>query len=390
MDKDFYNAYLVLQMIAYSNSFEAMVELFNCNSRIISDFTVVSSTNCNNSISLFSQFNKIPNIEMQLHTPFKGEKVNVINYRILRDVLKNGEGKAGTEHNVSFDTQTVSYLNRYYKNQTKELPENILAAIEVLKSNNVGVDYIPYTLENMVLHHVNEDVVLDSIFTFEKMFYKDTKSEKECYRYSENLIKNYKEKTEIYKDMFYSVFLLIYACLLKMVLIQFSIKETTEKKMEVFCDFLQNDLSRMAYPELILAKRYFEKGQSCQFFGKIQKGRKDIFASLKNMACDLFHLRNLVTGCSYKSQKKADAFIPYFFTFDKRLIGIKDCYELKGVAVNDKLNQSFPFYSNIGEVLEHIKKYCTSQEINKRIEVGKTKDINQTILSLEKQLSYFM
>ncbi len=390
MNNEFYETYLMLQEISYSNSFEEMYDLYSFNRYLLEDFTIITATNCDNSIDLYSVFKEIPDINMQLHTPFKNGNVNVINKKILNDVLHSGDGKANTEHCVSFDTQTVSYLNRYYKNKTKELPENIFIALRLLESSNVSVDYIPYVLENMVLNHINEDAVMDSIFSFETMFYKEKKTEEECLIFSENIVKNYKEKDEIYEKMFFSVYLLVYACLLKMVLIQFSGKKTMEQKIEEFCNFMQDEISVMAYPELILAKRYFEKGQSCQFFGKIQKGRSDVIVSLKNMACDLFHLRNLVNGCSYKMQNKADAFIPYFFTFDKRLIEIKDCYELKGVAINEKIHHSYPFYSNIGGILEYIKKFCTSPEINRRIKNKKNKDIKQIISSLENSLLDFM
>ena len=83
------------------------------------------------------------------------------------------------------------------------------------------------------------------------------------------------------------VYYLLYLILMKRSYIQLRHnKKTVEEKMDMMCRYMKEELGTILIAELILAKKYFEKGQSFNFFGKIQKGRKDLSEILKNLAWD--------------------------------------------------------------------------------------------------------
>lgn len=159
-----------------------------------------------------------------------------------------------------------------------------------------------------------------------------------------------------------------------------------KQKMIELCDFMNVELCVMMQPELILAKYYFEQGQKCSFFGKIQKNNEKILDSIRNMAWDLFHLRMLEEGCIIRMNNKADANIPYFCTYDQRLLNVKDCYELKSIAINYRTGEKIPFYSKTEEIVEYLQKYGTQEQLVARMSTRPDVNIMNVIDLLEKEL----
>ena len=67
-------------------------------------------------MDLYDGLEKISGIRERLFTPFSNGRVSIINDRILQRCLSNDDSRARTFRCVSFDTQTVSYIEKYYKN----------------------------------------------------------------------------------------------------------------------------------------------------------------------------------------------------------------------------------------------------------------------------------
>ena len=153
-------------------------------------------------------------------------------------------------------------------------------------------------------------------------------------------------------------------------------------------EFLDNELGEIMLPEINLAKRYFARGNSLGFFGKIHTGNEAILPQLKNMAWDLLHLRFMDYSCTLFDGRKCDAIIPYFFTYDKRLQEIRSCYTLRVLAFNPRNHAVIPVYALENGILEGIKEHFTLEKHREREQ--KAADVNALIQQYEEVLMRFI
>lgn len=153
----------------------------------------------------------------------------------------------------------------------------------------------------------------------------------------------------------------IYCLLLKMAQIQ--LKEGgSEKfsKINSFVEFMHENISAIFMRETVIAMEYFKKGQNLRFFGKIQKNRDDVLDNLKNMAWDLWHLRQSEEALTFRPDINARYFFPAFLTLDNRLIEILKLYSLKACAIPPEGNKPIPFHD--GDFAADVKAYCKDGE----------------------------
>ena len=164
-----------VQDICMSSSFSEALTKYLLNAQMIPNVAFVKRNDSKHGINLYEPFSDIPDIENQLYTPFLGGHVNIVNRRIVALWMASKEAMTYTERCVSFDTQTVSYLHRYYQGRHKAIPNTIEKVMQVMQIKNVGVDNIPYVTENLLFSLDKRDVVIDTLFSFEKLFYEDRK-----------------------------------------------------------------------------------------------------------------------------------------------------------------------------------------------------------------------
>ena len=143
-------------------------------------------------------------------------------------------------------------------------------------------------------------------------------------------------------------------------------KKTLEEKMDMMCRYMKEELRTILIAELILSKKYFERGQSFNFFGKVQRGRVDLLETLKNMAWDLYHLRLLEYECVWPTNPYADIFVPYFYTYDKRLLEARECYKLEALAIDKRTRSHYPFYVYENEIVPFVQKLGIGNDREKR------------------------
>lgn len=178
---------------------------------------------------------------------------------------------------------------------------------------------------------------------------------------------------------------MVYLSLLKMSQIQLGYNNLSiNDKLDLFVDFMATSICKIMQPEINLAKHYFTKGNGCGFFGKIQLGNKNMLNQLKNMTWDLLHLRFMDYTSVMFNAKKADAMIPYFFTYDKRLQDIRTCYSLQALAINPKKLSVIPIYVFHDEVLNIAKRHLNFEKYKERMECKS--DIDSLIEICEKEL----
>lgn len=374
----------LLQQASEQRTLEDLTEFYMVNLPYLQDYTIINSTETDNSIDLYSVFSDIANVKGQVYTPFYGGKINIVNESIVRRGVLTGDGKAGVQGYISFDTQVISYFYRYYRKQINSLPQNINDILHLLHTKPLGVEYLPYTIENLIFSNKNVLEVRNTIYAFERLYYKNRVPRLYCLQRANRIIRSYNKWRKNEDSILVKTYYLIYATLLKMCYIQLKHRNRSLKqKMIELCDFMNVELCVMMQSELILAKYYFEQGQKCLFFGKIQRNNEKVLDNIRNMAWDLFHLRMLEEGCTIRMNNKADVNIPYFCTYDQRLLNVKSCYELKSMAINYRTGEKIPFYSKTEEIVEYLQKYGTGKQLISRVEQRKEVDIKDLILQLE-------
>jgi hypothetical protein len=285
---------------------------------------------------------------------------------------------------VSFDTQTVSYIEQYFKNATVPY-EGFDDVLHLLKGYGFGIDYFPYSMENLMFECSQEESVEQTLFAYEMLCGENSGNARLCRKHAKDIISLYAKKDFEVPFHAKELFNMIYLSLLKMSEIQLThSKWPLEKKMNALLEFMNNEACRMMQPELNLAKLYFTDGNAHGFFGKIHSASKNILEQLKNMAWDLMHLRFMDYSCTMFNSKKGDVLIPYFFTYDRRLQHIRSCYSLKTLAINTRSHAVIPIYAFDAGVLDLVKNHCTFEKHQERM--SKTVDFNQLIATYEQRL----
>ena len=305
-------------------SFSDMFDSYLLNRSMLKDWTFIVATTETGNMNLYEGMENISGIRDRMFTPFINGRVSIINDRILKRCLTQNDSRARIFRCVSFDTQTVSYIERYYKNGTVTY-NGFESVIQLLKGGEIGVDYIPYTIENLLFDTSRKSSVEQTLFAYEMMCSENTGNEKICRERAQAITSMYEEGKLKFTIELKTQYQMIYLSLLKMSQIQLEHSNMpAEKKLHVFIDFIVTKLYRMLQPEINLAKVYFTMGSSCGFFGKIHIGNKNILNQLKNMTWDLMHLRFMDYSSMFFNVQKGDALIPFFFTYDKRLLDIRE------------------------------------------------------------------
>lgn len=350
---------------------------------VLKGIVIIKAKDEEGTIDLYEPFEKIKNIEENLYTPFYGGKVYFLSARTFRTLNSSGMSFTWNQRCISFDTQTISYLDRYYKGQEKEMPSNIKRVLELMKLHRIGVDNIPYLMENLLLFNEDVESVKDTLLSFEALYYNGKRPLRNK-NYIRRTFRNFEKMRKNFecKRMYYSLYLI----LIKMSYIQLKYnKKSLEEKMSMRCRFMNEQLGLMLIAELILAKKYFERGQKYKFFGKVQKGRGDILESLKNMTWDLYHLRLLEWGCVMPTNSYADIFVPYFYTYDKRLLEVKECYMLEALAIDKRTRSHYSFYVHENEIMPFIQELGIMNNREKKSLLSEN-EIHELIVKEEKML----
>ena len=374
----------IVHQIAFEKSAIDAVEKYYFFQDKLKGITIIKSSDEEGAVNLYEPFEKIENIEQNLYTPFGNGKIYFFSERTFKTLSLSGVTITFEQRCISFDTQTISYLERYYKGQEKEIPSNIKNVLELMKLRQIGVDNIPYVMENLLLSDKNEENVKETLNSFEELFYNGKRPIRNKI-YVMKTLRNFRRMRKKFECK--RVYYLLYLILMKMSYIQLRHnKKTVEEKMDMMCRYMKEELGTILIAELILAKKYFEKGQSFNFFGKIQKGRKDLSEMLKNMAWDLHHLRFLEYGCVKTTNLFADFFVPYFYTYDKRLLEAKECYKLEALVIDKQTRSHYPIYAHEDEIKPFVQKLGVSNNREIRLPLSE-KEVEALITKEEELLS---
>ena len=215
-------------------SFSDMFEFYLRNIGVLEDWTFIVATTEPDNMDLYAGMESISGIKERLFTPFANGRVSVINEKIVMRCLYKNDSRARIYRCISFDTQTVSYIERYYR--TGSAPYvGFDEVLSFLKGKEFSVDHIPYTMENLTFSLDRKSSVEQTLFAYEMVCGKKSGREKACRKRAKKLIAMYEKAN--FEALFRAkeIYRLIYLALLKMSQIQLECgKLPVEQKMNLF------------------------------------------------------------------------------------------------------------------------------------------------------------
>ncbi len=282
---------------------------------------------------------------------FSTEKVIVIDRETIEEMEKGGSTFA-IDFSVSLDTMILSYVEGYIKNPSKEESVRIFDIMKFIASPEVSIDAIPYLQENMqaLIHgsKAQKYKIYSSMLSYEIIRSIDKKhlastgditsylSRRQRRKNTLDLLKSNEKRYGNLNDKedFRCSQKIMHCILIKIVIIHLKYGyQTVAERMLRLMEFFDEEMGLMAAREMLLASEYFQRGTKLKFFGKIQKGREDIFTSLENMAWDMWHIRQCEEGISKKPQEPCRYFFPGLLTQDNRLIEVIDICSLDAAII---------------------------------------------------------
>jgi len=150
---------------------------------------------------------------------------------------------------------------------------------------------------------------------------------------------------------------MLYVVLLKTVEIEHRAKgRKLARKMEELYEFMHFELKMQLVREAIIALHYFKNRSRLNFFGKIGPRPKAkaqrLLIDLRNMSWDLMLFRMMERQATLPGA--GDFLIPYFLSFDRKMVQLFDLFPLKALLAHEKAAQMVPLWET--DPVEELRK----------------------------------
>ncbi|MFT3964565.1 MAG: hypothetical protein QM690_01625 [Sphingobium sp.] len=292
---------------------------------------------------------------------FRSERVFVLDTETVEEMEKGGSS-FHIDYSISLDTNAMSYLEPYIAGrQGGGIPRDFSEVFAFIARPDVYVDPLPYFTENRFKladskkpeSIYNNLIAYEALRTIDAEWLERNGEVRSTLTGSELAALAQDHMSRMYFDLgnqsamkgLARRYQYGYACLLKMTAIQLKAPGApASRKMTAFAEFCHSTLSSMAAREIAVAKAYFHQGQKHRFFHKIQKNKDNILDIIRNMAWDMWHVRQLEQSFAQNPSDTARYFFPALLTFDRGLIEIMDLYRLKACAYNVKTRRPLPVF----------------------------------------------
>jgi len=347
---------------------------------LMQDYTITFVDNKNgkdNYTRMLNIFNIDPKF---LFSPFTSNRLYTLNSKFAEDPFS----KLKYFFDISLDTSIASYIGRYQEKKQLEGPtKEIVEKLGKHRFYASTVNFSPYINENCLFSKeitpTNRDTIYNFFYYLNKFHYRfDFQAKFKSKQSTNKLLKNQGIlSVSPIEDRLRHQYKIMHSSLL-MISLQVFKSSTVKQKLLEILDFMANDIKAIDLCLLEIAAVYFHKKQKLSFFGKIQKGNKDILAEIRNLTWDIFHLRHQEFLLGVEPVKGIDVNLVLFCTLDKRLIEIKDIIKLKAIAYNKRTLNHYPFYD-----LENVKKMLTKEEMHEYFQIDKHIDRVSTKLSID-------
>ena len=349
------------------------------------DFIFVDETKGSDLISLATSMFKLK--KGHISSVFYSDKLMVQNLDLLN---KKNEGYY-VNYDIGLDTQIVSYIERYLNGKLEEVNMPMISPLRVKRSISSEINIDAYVNENCIISKEFDSKQLLNIWSFFYFFntpiMSDDEAKMKADESTNKIVRFVKHArmANVYKERYDYT----YCTLLKIALLNFEKKGTKEKLIELL-KFEKEVTCTMDMVAINIAIAYWEQGTKLRFFGKVQKGRKDILNVLHNMAWDVFHWTQTLLDFKTTTRKGADINIPLFYSVDMRFLELSEMIKLEAVAIDKRKNITFPHLQSnrLREILsdDELKEYFGPESLRQRNEKRGYVDTEKIYKELESEL----
>lgn len=310
--------------------------------------------------------------------------------------IMNAETVRGTKrgftisYDIGMETQIVSYIARYLEGKLDENLVPVISPLQIKRHLPTEINIDAYVLENCGIDEAFNSIKIKNIwsaFYFYNLPIMDKTSAAikadDAVKQIEAFIKQAK-MTGRYIERYY----FCYCFLLKIVFLNFSNLSIREKLMELI-KFENDTICTSDAMFLNIAEAFWNYGTKIRFFGKVQKGKKDILTILKNMSWDLFHWSHTSLNFNFSYNYQSDISIPLIYSIDARFLELTKYARIEGVAIDNKSKVSYPYFNtSVLNKLSHEEQlmYLGSDALHRRNENRKNVNTIKICKELEKAL----
>lgn len=148
-------------------------------------------------------------------------------------------------------------------------------------------------LENCLSDNYDAEGLLENVFYIERLYYsfsKNKKTKQFCLDAAKKQISAV--DNEYMLNLFSGWYKKVYARVLVISCVYLKYPKSPKRQFENLCRIFRDELNDYAIPELSMAYDFYYH-HNVAFLNCIQKSTKNLIPKLKNMAWDVFHIRNL-------------------------------------------------------------------------------------------------
>jgi hypothetical protein len=295
---------------------------------------------------------------------FAHDNLCLLDRRIAEEQWLHVESRLNIDSTVEFDTNVASYVEMFVEGKENANTERVRELLDFVITNervNFGYDF--YALENAQGYYDGSNVpsirrnlrALMKLDCLDEEWYLKTGEVRAVLTERELDVRADEKLQELYAEPYPTVLAaehqhvneMLYLVLLKTVEIEHRAeRRSLAQKVAELYEFMHYELKTLLVREAIIALHYFKHRARLTFFGKIKpkptiKG-PELLKELKNMSWDLMLFRLMERIATVGGV--GDFLIPYFLSFDRKMVQLFDLYPLKGLLFNDQNALMIPLW----------------------------------------------
>lgn len=299
-----------------------------------------------------------------LRSLFAHDNLCFLDRRIAEEQRRGVESPLQIDSTVEFDTNVASYVEGFVEERGGANAERVKEALDFVVSNErVNFGYNFYALENAQGYY--DGTRVESIRRNLRALMKLDHLDKERYLKTGEIsttltegeldVKTDEKLHELYDEIYrkameaeFSPFNeMLYLVLLKTVEIEHRRgRRNLDQKVADLYEFMNDELRRLFVREAIVALNYFKNRSKVIFFGKLTARPKEkgaqLLKELKGMSWDLMLFRVMERMATLRG--KGDFMIPYFLTFDRKMVQLFDLLPMKGMLSRGEMSEAIPLW----------------------------------------------
>lgn len=312
---------------------------------------------------------------------FAHDNLYFLDRRIAEEQWLGVQSPLNVDSTVEFDTNVASYVEMFVEGRENINAERVKEVLDfVVTTERVNFGYNFYALENArgyydgtnapsIRRNLRAIMKLDCL---DEEVYRKTGEIRTVLTDRELDVLTDERLHALYDDTYKEwlaveiapVNEMLYVVLLKMLEIEHRCKgRELVRKVEDLYEFMHFELKTLLVREAVIALHYFKNRPQLAFFGKIRPRPKAkaprLLKELRNMSWDLMLFRIMERMATLPGQE--DFLIPYFLTFDRRMVHLFDLFPLKAILFSINTAQMIPLWET--EPVEELRKEINTGNI---------------------------